>query len=190
MARGQKQSKAPSARDQRHQPRGAIQKKAAPPSALAAAIAARKRQPHTAASASTTASSISLLLDAELAESDIQSDQLVQLVRECMDEAADERIALSELGGLVRARAMRQCLHTADGFLHKQVKAKWGGWEGFVRAHAADEFVVLNGLLLRRPTMTVQEAPLALRRAPDVGHVKPDELGLQALNVLGERTTE
>ena len=159
---------------------GAIHKKAAP-SALAAAIAARKQLPKVGASA--TASSISLLLGEELAQAEIQSDQLLQLVRECMDDTVDGQIALTELGGVVRARAMRQCLQTASGPLHKQVKAKWGGWEGFLRAHASEEFVVANGRLVRRPTMA-QDDVLVYRRAADASDVKPDELGLQALNVL------
>ena len=52
-------------------------------------------------------------------------------------------MTLSELGDKVRPLAVRRGFHTAL----KQVRDKFGGWEVFLRTHAAGEFSVVQGMV-------------------------------------------
>ena len=75
------------------------------------------------------------------------ADQLTGLVCECLREAPETRLPLSELGSRVRdlvkrrglqAKAADQAQAKLLGNLSLAVKAQWGNWEGFARARAAD----------------------------------------------------
>ena len=81
------------------------------------------------------------------------ADQLTGLVCECLRQAPEARLPLSELGSRVRdlvkrrglqAKAADQAQAKLLGNLSLAVKAQWGNWEGFARAREAD------GLRLRR----------------------------------------
>ena len=85
------------------------------------------------------------------------ADQLTGLVCECLREAPETRLQLSELGSRVRdlvkrrglqAKAADQAQAKLLGNLSLAVKAQWGNWEGFARARAAD------GLRLRDNVMS------------------------------------
>jgi len=118
-------------------------------SALGAAIAAAraKHTPRVNAKCAVATGSLHLAALSETAQCEelATAEQIIELVRECIDGA--ESIALTTLGDRVRSLAMRRGLPG----LHKQVKERWGGWETFVRTHASEEFSLAHGVVRARP---------------------------------------
>jgi hypothetical protein len=164
---------------QRHGPRGVT--KAKPVSALAAAVmtarrsATDHRRNEAASSSSMAMLSARLIQETETSDGNAEelAPQLVELCRECVSEAGG-KVALSVLGGLVRDKASRRGLQTslegAPRQLNKLIKTTWGGWEGFVHAHADAGLVIINGCLqcraldVRMPANTNELTPMEQHR--------------------------
>ena len=138
-----------------HSSRGVVKPCHRSRSALSAAIAQRKQAGNSGATAIAAASSLAFLEQRAVQasscdDSDQIAAQVLDLLRECVTEMGGS-IPLTSLGGAIREKATRRGLQQAqDGAprpLHKYVRLKWGSWEGFVRAHAAESFVVTSGCL-------------------------------------------
>ena len=108
--------------------------------ALGKAIAAARTQQQTKVSASLHLHHLS---ETATEEEETTTESILELVREVFSEAEGSTMALTLLGEKVRNLAMRRSLHTA----HKHVKDKFGGWESFLRVHAAGEYSVTAGLV-------------------------------------------
>lgn len=103
----------------------------------------------------------SLLLAGLAAEHDGFAAKLRSLVREALQEAPSGELSLSELGSkvsyLAPRRGMSAELEGKVQSLSKRLKAAFGGWEGFVRDHAAADFVLAGGMLRERPEAAPSE---------------------------------
>jgi hypothetical protein len=120
-------------------------------SALAASIAgARKSQQHS------TETMLGLHLSTELNEKAATAEEILGLVRECVNEAGGQ-LRLCDLGSEVRRLSMSRCLNNSAGPLHKQIKSTWGSWEVFVRQQAADEFLIIDDTLRARAAPMVDD---------------------------------
>ena len=105
---------------------------------------------------------------AEATESEERvAEQLLGLARECIGEAAGARLELSELGSAVQARAPMELRPEINGktlTISKYMKARFGGWEAFIRDRGAGALVVVDGAVCRPP----KSAPAAPRRSQAV----------------------
>jgi hypothetical protein len=104
-------------------------------------------------------------------------ERLLELACECVD-AADGQLALSMLGSAVQTRApydFRPELHGKVTSISKYMKARFGGWEAFIQAHADDGALSLAAGSVRRAQAAdddmpaEQDAGAQLRRAEPVG---------------------
>ena len=114
--------------------------------ALASAIAAARRGLGSSAPASSSSGSnlhLAHLSESAHAEEEATTEQILDFVRETAPSWQGQKLTLSELGDKVRPLAVRRGFHTAL----KQVRDKFGGWEVFLRTHAAGEFSVVQGMV-------------------------------------------
>ena len=149
--------------------------------ALAAAIAAKKKafaalkgsRGGGGASSSSSKAPVSAEAMAFLLErtSDGRSEtaELLDIVRECVDEADGGAISLSDLGMIAKDKAQRKSLASqasaGASAVQKDVRPP-GGWEAFIAAQAGAEFVVVNGAVQRRPrAMVAAHAAMAAAAA-------------------------
>ena len=161
---------------------------AAPGRALAAATAAVTAAARQHGDASSLAGSSSLAF-AELAY-DPFAAELVALICELV-EARGGRASLVELGSALREAAPRRGLRAeAEGkikTLSKWVKSQ-GGWDVFVRRHAADRLELRDGemsLLQRGADDGAVEAPAPMPRPP-----APTRAEVNAMDFLAARLEE
>ena len=147
--------------------------------ALGKAIAEARRQQQSTASGSGGGLLLAQLSETACDAEETSVEQILDIVRECIGDSASS-MALTALGDQVRARTSRM---SEMAGLHKQVRDKWGGWESFLKAHAANEYVVVKGVVHAREqatTMTVEEEAAPARSLEPVARRDVNELSLDA----------
>ena len=89
---------------------------------------------------------LALMSETAVEDEEATTEQLLELVREAFSSCEGDAVPLTTLGDKVRGLAVRRTLHNT----HKQIKDKFGGWEAFLRLHAALEFSVVSGVVRTR----------------------------------------